>query len=516
MGTKRTAPIVVALLVASSLACGPDEPAPQLPDDDDGGVAIEGRFGLLNLVETAAGIEAHALFSQQAPSLELIDGLAWLGAVDLAHGYWSVPDSTDSLTPVSDLEVDLVWTDDRFYDVGEAVVLGGVVASRVDGWTDPDGFHDDELVFYRTTDPSSAPYPDDGIDLSWVGGVDVAAVEIEDTGISVEAVELTSHPPQHPQTWYEGTDLELSWSGGDGGEVWLTLLGDERWLTARITEGNGYLLPSETLSSAVNDAFDLCVTSTSADELEAGPGTVVVRTSRVQRVSFERSGVLTVSPDVVHLDTAVELEIVHHGGSFVDGSTTFDLGDGVSVESAEIPGGTGDTAHLLVSVAPSATTGKHDITATIGADTVVSERMLTVHLPPTETCEEAFALPEPRIYHGDLRGMVDDYSDPSACTGHTAEGPDAVYAIDVADDEVLSATMFYPDGDAVLYLAADCDHVESPVACSDTGGLNVAEFLSFAPPAGEGGTYYLVADTYGELSEEATGGYSLYVDRYAY
>ena len=506
--------MMVASVTLASVACGPDEPAPALPDDDDTGTVVEGRFGMVNLVETAAGTQAHAVFSQRAPSLDLIDGLAWLGAVDPAFGYWVVQDTMDQLLPVAEFEVELAWTEDLYYDVGEAVSLGGIVAPRVDDWTDPDGFHDANLVFYRSDDVAVFPVGD--VDLSWPGGVDVEAVAVEAVVEEVDGVELTSHDPAGQQMWYEGTDLHIGWVGGSGGEVWLTLLGDESWLAARISQDDNFTLPSDVLSGAARDGFDIRVARTAAREVAVGPGSVVVRTTREQRLSFQRSGVLTVVPDVVHLDTAAELQIVHHDGTFIEGTTTFDLGEGVVVGSVEVPGGEGDTANLQVTVETTALTGERDVTAVIGGETVVSERMLTVHLPPAETCEEAFALPEPKTYHGDLRGLDDDYSDPSACTGFPAEGPDAVYAIEVADDEILTCTMFYPDGDSILYLAAGCDSVEQPVACSDSGGLNVAEFFSFAPSVGAGGTYYLIADTYGEPSEDATEGYSLYIERYVY
>jgi len=508
--------ILGACALLTLLACGPDEPAPPQPDDDDDATPIEGRFGLINLLETDLGLEIHALFSEQVPGLGPVDGLAWLGVVDPAHGYWRAPDVTDQLVSVDELEVELAWTDERFYDVGDAVVVAGISAPRVDDWADPDGFQDGQLVFYRSDVASALEFPDVPAGFAWEGGADVGAVEVLDAVGDVGDVALTSHDPAIPQMWYEGTDLDLGWDGDGAGEVWLTLLGDRGWLAARITEGDGYTLPSGELEAVVHDGFDVCVARTEAREVDAGTGTVVVRTTRQQRVSFERSGVLTVNPDVVHLDSTVELQVMHHDGAFVEGTTVFDLGEGIAVDVVEVPGGEGAAANLRVTVEPTAATGERDISATTGAETVVSERMITVYLPPTDTCEVAFALPQSGIYHGDLSGLADDYSDPSACTGYAAEGPDAVYSIEVADDEILSATMFYPDGDAVLYLASDCDSVELPVACSDSGGLNVAEFLSYAPSLGAGGTFYLIVDTYSALSDDATEGYSLYVERYAY
>ena len=456
------------------------------------------------------------MFSRLAPGLDLVDGLAWLGAVDPALGYWAVPDTTDELLDVADLEVELVWTEDRFFDVGDAVDLGGIVAPRIDSWIDPDGFLDDQLVFYRSDGSAGTGFPAGDVGLSWPGGVDVEAAAIEAAVEGVDAVELTSHDPAISQLWYEGTDLEIGWIGDGRGELWLTVLGDEAWLAARLTQGDGFTLPSETLAAVVHDAFDVRVARSTMREVEVEEGTVVVRATREQRLSFQRSGVLTAVPDVIHLDSSVELQVVHHDGVFDDGATLFDLGDGVVVDSVEVPGGGADTAILQVTVEPGASTGDRDLTAIIGGETVVSERMLTVHLPPSETCEAAFALPGAATYHGDLRGLDDDYSDPSDCTGFPAEGPDSVYAVEVGDDEILSATMFYPEGDAILYLAASCDSVEQPVACSDTGGENVAEFFSHAPSVGAGGTFYLVVDTYGPLPDDATDGYSLHVERYVY
>ena len=470
------------------------------------------------MVESGDSAEVHAVFARQMPGTGVIDGLAWLGLGDLGNGYWRPPDILDELVAVSDLEVDLSWVDDRYYDVGTQVTVSQVSSERMDDWEDPDGFTDGRLLYYR--DPGDVGAGQlgtlDSIGFSWPGGEDVPAETRPGAVQRVEAIELSSHDPAISHVWYEGTDLELVWNGAEEGEVWITVLGDLQWLQARLSGGPTFTIPADVLAEAVLDDVEVRVTRTALEEATAGPGTVLYRHAREQRLSFERSGPLWSTPSRIDLGTTVDLMVVYHTGVFVEGATTFDLGEGVTVDSVAIPGGEGPTAEVRVTVQTDAPTGDHDLVAVIEGETVLSERMVVVYLPPADTCEEAFTLPGPDTYHGELTGLNDDYSDPSACTGYLAEGPDSVYAVEIADDQVFSTTLSYPNADVVLYLAGGCEGMSQPLACSDVGGLNVAEFLSYAPLSGEGGTYYLVVDGYGELAEEAVDGYSLFVDWYTY
>ena len=217
---------------------------------------------------------------------------------------------------------------------------------------------------------------------------------------------------------------------------------------------------------------------------------------------------------MLRLGESAELTLETHAGAFEQGVTEFDLGDGVAVAAVTVPGGVGAVAELSVSVEETAETGVRDIEATTADETVVSERMLTLLVPTAETCDQAFELPGEGLYHGVLAGGVNDYWDLSTCTGHLAEGPDSVFAVELGDAQILSATLYHQGVDAVLYLADDCAAIESPLTCSDIGGIDVAEFVSFVPDVGAGGTFFLVVDSYGEIPVHTATGFSLSISIY--
>ena len=510
-------PLVTSLVLGPG--CGPDAPVPEFPEDPTPDVhQVDGVFGLINVVTTGTTAEVHAVFAERLPTTGVLDGLAWLAAGDLGSGYWMPPDVPDVLVEVSTLQTDLQWIEDRYYDVGPTLTVVDVQAERVDGADDPDGFGARGLVYYRddgTATPGQLGVLD-SIGFVWPGGDDVEGVARPGALERADALEVTSHDPVEPQRWFDGDDVELAWSDGENGQVLITLLGDERWYQSAISAGTRFTLPGEILDEAVTDRFEVRVSRTVAPVVDAGPGRVVYRYTAEQRLVFERSGVMSVEPSFVYLDTTAALTVTRHDGVFVEGETTFDLGDGVVVDSARVLDGEGPVAELEVTVSEDAAPGRHDIWATTGEEAVVSERVLDVWLPPTDTCDEAFELPAQGLYYGDLSGLVDDYSDPSACTGYPAEGPDAVYRLQVPDDRLLSATLYYENADAVLYLVDACGAMSAPVACSDIGGLNTAEFVTYAPAPGDGGEYYLVVDSFGALPLEAEFGYSLSVYLYNY
>ncbi len=510
-------PLALACALVAGCAEGPEPPP--IPDADlTPADEVSGAFGLINVIEAGARAEVHAVFAEQLPASGVIDGLAWLGAGDPGNGYWVQPEFLGELLPVAELAADLQWTDDRYLDVGEELTVAGVAASRVTEWQDPDGFHTANLVFYRDDGDVTADQLGTitTIGFSWPGGEDVDAENRPGAVTRVEPMELASHDPAVEHLWFEGTDLDLSWIGAVDGEVLVTLLGDLSWHQVRLEGGETANLPAATLAEAVSDRFEVRIARVAVAAVEAGPGQVVYRFHREQRLQFVRSGVLTVEPDVLRLGEVTQLTVAHHDGTFVQDETSFELGAGVVVDEVDVPDGEGTTALLAVTVLETAETGAHDITATTADETVVSERMLTVLLPPAETCEEAFLLPGDGLYHGRLAGGVDDYTAPDACPGNLAAGPDQVFAVELTDTQILSATLYHQGADVVLYLAADCASIESPLTCSDVGGVDVAEFVSFVPDVGDGGTFYLVVDAYDDIAPEADSGYSLSVSTYEF
>ena len=499
----------MAVLVLVWTGCS-QEPLPELPDGDPDETIVEGTYGLVNVVENGEEAELHAVFARVLPSTGIIDGTAWLGVGSPGSGFWHVPETVDEMVPVADLEIDWTWSEDDYYDVGDVVSVGGGVATRLEGWRDQD-WVGESLVYYLGDGLTASDLGFGGpLDVNWPGGADVEGVEAPAIVDPLAALTVTSHDPQSASPWIVGTDLELSWEAGEG-DVWITLLGDQRWFTARSGGGVSFAIPAAILEEAVVDHFEVRVSRTRLDIPAVGPGTLALRTTREVRLAFERLGSMSVLPDVLHLGAAAAVEITHHDGLFVDGATTFDLGEGIVVSSTQVPDGTGPLALLEVEVAGDAFTGQRALTATIEGDESTVERAFEVLLPPADTCEESYLI-SGGLYDGNIAGQSDDYSDPSACTGHAAAGPDAVYALDLGENSLMAATLHIPDADAVLYLIADCEHTSDPIVCSDIGGKNAAESLSHAPLAGEGGIYYLVVDSFEDLPAEADGGFMLNIE----
>ncbi len=488
----------LALVVAAGCGQGPP---PEPEGDDDVTEDLPHRFGLLNVVETAGSAEVHAVFSAALPETGVIDGLAWIGVGDPGHGYWIPPGDPGELVPVADLEAAFFWPDDRYLDVGELIEVGGVTAPRIQGWTDPDGFEGDGLIYYR--DEGGHPPGELGtlqhVGFGWPGSADVAGESRPGAVQRIDALELTSHDADQVLLWYEDDDVELSWSEGAGGEVWVTVLGDLGWLQARVVAGDAFDVLAAILREAIEERAEIRVGRVAREVVPAAHGEIVYHYAREQRLTVQRSGALSVSPGTVRLDQELDLVVNRHDGTFVEGATEFDLGPGIQVLATQIDDGT--TATLRIAVEAGAATGLRDVSASTPDGSVNSARALRVLLPEADTCVTAFTLPGPGTYHGRLGGLVDDHPDPSACTGYPAGGPDAVFGIQVDDGVFMAATLHYPEVDSVLYMAPDCDGLIQPVACSDAGGLNAAETFSYSPLPGEGGSFLLVADSIGDLDE---------------
>ena len=97
---------------------------------------------------------------------------------------------------------------------------------------------------------------------------------------------------------------------------------------------------------------------------------------------------------------------------------------------------------------------------------------------------------------GDTTSASDDYDDPSGCTGYTAEGPDLVYAIDLAAGQTLSADLVYEPGgpDAVLYVSTSAFFADS--WCLEGSDDDEDETESLTYTASTTATHYVVVDGY--------------------
>jgi len=116
---------------------------------------------------------------------------------------------------------------------------------------------------------------------------------------------------------------------------------------------------------------------------------------------------------------------------------------------------------------------------------------------PNDTCDGAIDLQVQGLesFEVDLCLYANYYSPGSGgCTGYSANGPEAVYMIELLPGETLSVCENPSEGfiDLAIYLVTDCaDVVNSCVAGDDSGNPECIAYTSE-----NGGLYYLMVDTY--------------------
>ena len=128
--------------------------------------------------------------------------------------------------------------------------------------------------------------------------------------------------------------------------------------------------------------------------------------------------------------------------------------------------------------------------------------------PANDTCDGAIDLQGQSLqtFEVDLCQYSNQYNPMNdageSCTGYIAEGPDAVYMINLGAGETFDACVEASSGspygvDNSLYLITDCgDAAASCVAADDSGD---PECISFTPEVA--GTFYLVLDTFSDCGE---------------
>ncbi len=137
-----------------------------------------------------------------------------------------------------------------------------------------------------------------------------------------------------------------------------------------------------------------------------------------------------------------------------------------------------------------------DLELTSGIFSSVTALDLPLGLHAGDTTADAPEIPAPGSYAGDTTSRVDDYQDPSACTGFSAGGNDAVVAVSLALGQVLDVDLTYDAGgpDAVLYVSDD--PLAPDTACLEGADLTVDESESLSFTAPYGGLFYVVVDAF--------------------
>jgi len=122
---------------------------------------------------------------------------------------------------------------------------------------------------------------------------------------------------------------------------------------------------------------------------------------------------------------------------------------------------------------------------------------------PNDTCDGAIDLAEQGLveFAVDLCEYANDYSPESGgCTGYTANGPDAIYMVELAAGEQMIASVAPLEGvyvDLSVYLVTDCADVNGSCVAGDDSG-NPEEIAFTVETAG---VYYLIVDTYSGCGE---------------
>jgi hypothetical protein len=117
--------------------------------------------------------------------------------------------------------------------------------------------------------------------------------------------------------------------------------------------------------------------------------------------------------------------------------------------------------------------------------------------PPNDTCSTATVVPvdgSKYVYEGPMDAYSDDYDiDGASCMQSSFDdspGPDAVYSVDAAANDIINITWTPPD-EASLYIVTDCSDLKATcVAGNET--FTTPTSIQYVAPADD--TYYIVAD----------------------
>ena len=143
------------------------------------------------------------------------------------------------------------------------------------------------------------------------------------------------------------------------------------------------------------------------------------------------------------------------------------------------------TVYVVVTGYSASTTGFYTLTADVPSPP-----------PANDTCDGAIDLAGgPLYFEVDLCEYSNQYSPESGgCTGYPANGPEAVYMIELqAGDEVFfSMDVVEGFADLAIYLVTDCDDVAGTCVAGDDSGN--PEEITYTAEAD--GVYYLMVDAY--------------------
>ena len=132
---------------------------------------------------------------------------------------------------------------------------------------------------------------------------------------------------------------------------------------------------------------------------------------------------------------------------------------------------------------------------------------VTAEIVHGDTCADAYRVPKGSSqFNGTTTAYNADYgisASAGSCTSWSQAGPDAVYKIELEDNETLTANLS-ATWDSSLYLITDCAQSDtSCVAGEDNGN---PETITYQNTSGQAATYYLMVDSF---SASRSGDYTL-------
>ncbi len=121
-----------------------------------------------------------------------------------------------------------------------------------------------------------------------------------------------------------------------------------------------------------------------------------------------------------------------------------------------------------------------------------------------DACEEAEVAPPlgSGTYTGELSGLTND-SDPGpgGCTGtFGAEGPDAIFPLQLLPQDLVEIDLRLVGDDAVVYLLSECGEPDSCLVGADTTGASGTESIEWLHDAEAPATVWLVVDSFGDVT----------------
>lgn len=509
---------LAALSLLLALTGCPTEPT---TDDDDSGVVTDddddstpppdpladviGVFNLTNVRQpggtdyvdfsggfgTFAGVDTTMVAPAAYLSQWGFDSPLW--RFDL--GAWPLPEQ--GAYEVLDLLAYTPWTpaEQTWWDAGDRIGLGPYLTRRLE---------EEALLAYQVDDPLSpggAAWPTGG-EVVWqnAGGLDVVAwlasigapVPLEAELLEPVAGGVISNPSAH--------ELTVRWTPQpDDATVTIVLLqGLGITYVAHVADTGEHVIPASVLHDELGiGTMELILGRQIETTLEHPQGDILLRTRVEQRARVVLLPDLTLDPAYGSSGTTFDVALGWYTGT-IDGTTTYDLGEGVAVDAA-VPHATDpQRATLTVTVDAAAEVGARLVSVDTGTEFIDMPDAFTVlNVDPSDDCATAEAIGplDEGYWVSTTVGLSNDYRSNYACIPWSLNAADAIYRIDMQAGQTVQILALQPfPGDAAIALLGTCGDPTTAVACADNTFEGEVEEIIYT--AQSTGPVYLAMDGY--------------------